>query len=188
MFLKIIKILIIGFFVVGLIFIIKPIYFYSKGYLIQYLLNESWNEYSLNGIKKYDWFGNYPIGKIIISDLSINNVVFNTSNDLALTYGLGRVDGSSFLHEKNQNIVIAGHRDTFFKKLEHVSRNVHIVLEHTEGNSKYLVEEVMIVNPDEYDYVFNNNNKNTLMLITCFPFNYIGSAPKRFIVKCVLIK
>ena len=187
MFIKIIKILIVGFFLVGLFFIIKPIYFYSKGHLIQYLLNESWNEYNLNGIKKYDWFGHYPIGKLIIPHLDINNVVFNTSDDLALTYGLGRVDSGHLLHEKNQNIVIAGHRDSFFKKLEHISSNIHITLEHIEGNSEYLVENIMIVNPDEYDYVVNNN-RNTLLLITCFPFNYIGSAPKRFIVKCILIK
>ena len=185
--LRITKLLFLCSFLIGIFLLIKPIYFYSKGYLIQYLLNESWNEYRVNRDVKYDWFNLQPIGKLTIPRLQINSIILDGSDNRTLAYGLGKIDNSTLIHEPMENIAIAGHRDSYFKELKNIVENDDVLLEHIEGVSKYRVEKTIIVNPEEIDYI-NNNKKNTLTLITCFPFNFIGSAPQRFIVQCKLIQ
>ena len=187
MYQKIFKIIFIITFIFGIALLIKPVYFYSKGFLIQFLLIDSWNEYKNKRIKKYSWFDFEAIGKLIIPKISLEYIILDGSDDNQLSYGLGKVDDSALLHEKKQNIIIAGHRDSFFKKLQYISKNDKIILEHVEGESIYRVENIIIVNPSESSYA-KNNKKNSLTLITCFPFSFIGDAPKRFIVECSLLR
>ena len=186
MYQKIFRIIFIITFVLGVTLLIKPVYFYSKGILIQFLLMDSWNDYKNKGIKKKSWFNISPIGKLSIDKISLEHIVLDGAGDSELSYGLGKVDGSASLHEKNQNIIIAGHRDSFFKKLKYISKKDQIILEHIEGESVYIVENISIVSPFDSKYIINNK-RNSLILITCFPFNFIGDAPKRFIVECSLL-
>ena len=187
MYQKIFRIIFIITFILGITFLIKPVYFYSKGSLIQLLLIDSWDEYKNKRVKKYSWFNFEPIGKLIIPKISLEYIVLDGTGYDELSYGLGKVDDSALLHEKNQNIIIAGHRDSFFKKLKYISKNDQIILEHVEGESVYIVENIIIVSPFESKYI-TNNKRNSLILITCFPFNFIGDAPKRFIVECNLLE
>ena len=174
-------------FLLGVLLLIKPVYFYSRGILIQYILANSWDTYKNNGIIAKSWFDIYPIGKLTIDNILLNHIILDGSNDHELSYGLGRVNGSALLHEKKQNIIIAGHRDSFFKELKYITKNDQIVLEHIEGKSIYKVDQIVITNPFDSSYI-TDNKKNTLTLITCFPFNFIGDAPKRFIVECSLVE
>ena len=187
MYQKIFRIIFIITFILGITLLIKPVYFYSKGSLIQLLLIDSWDEYKNKRVKKYSWFNFEPIGKLIIPKISLEYIVLDGAGDDKLSYGLGKVDDSALLHEKNQNIIIAGHRDSFFKKLKYISKNDQIILEHVEGKSVYIVKNIIIVSPFESDYI-TNNKRNSLILITCFPFDFIGDAPKRFIVECSLLE
>jgi len=185
MYQKIFRIIFIITFILGITLLIKPVYFYSKGILIQFLLMDSWNDYKNKGMKK-KWFNISPIGKLAIQNISLEHIVLDGAGDYELSYGLGKVDNSALLHEKNQNIIIAGHRDSFFKKLKYISKNDQIILEHIEGESVYTVDNINIVSPFESKYI-TSNKRNSLILITCFPFNFIGDAPKRFIVECSLL-
>ena len=187
MFQKIFKIIFCITFLLGVLLLIKPVYFYSKGILIQYILENSWNTYKNNGILIKSWFDIYPIGKLTINNISLNHIILDGANSYELSYGLGRVDGSASLHDKKQKIIIAGHRDSFFKKLKYIKKNDQIILEHIEGKSIYKVDDIAIVSPLDSNYI-TDKKRNTLILITCFPFNFIGDAPKRFIVECSLIK
>ena len=186
MYQKIFRIIFFITFILGISLLIKPVYFYSKGILIQFLLMDSWNDYKNKGIKK-KWFNISPIGKLSIHKITLEHIVLDGAGDSELSYGLGKVDGSASLHEKNQNIIIAGHRDSFFKELRYIKKNDQIVLEHIEGKTIYKVDDIAIVSPLESNYI-TDKKRNTLILITCFPFNFIGDAPKRFIVECSLIE
>ena len=187
MYQKIFRIIFFITFILGISLIIKPVYFYSKGILIQFLLMDSWNDYKSKGIIKKSWLNISPIGKLTIDKISLEHIVLDGAGDYELSYGLGKVNNSALLHEKNQSIIIAGHRDSFFKKLKYISKNDQIILEHVEGESVYIVENIIIVSPFESKYI-TNNKRNSLVLITCFPFNFIGDAPKRFIVECSLLE
>ena len=80
------------------------------------------------------------------------------------------------------NVVLAGHRDTFFRPLKRVQVGDVITLKTRGGAFTYRVESTSVVPPTDVQ-VIRPTGRRTLTLITCFPFAYIGSAPNRFIVR-----
>ena len=50
------------------------------------------------------------------------------------------------------------------------------------GEFDYQVRETLVVNPDDV-WVLNPTNRRTVTLITCYPFAYVGDAPRRFVVR-----
>ena len=80
------------------------------------------------------------------------------------------------------NVGLAGHRDTFFRGLRNLRKRDEIDFLTLDGNFKYRVESLKIVNPDNAS-VLAPSPENTLTLVTCYPFYYVGNAPKRFIVR-----
>ncbi len=169
-------------FISGTILIIKPSYYYIKGYCVKYILNNVWNNYKKNNSKLVEILNLKPIGRLIIEDISLNCIIIENINDRTLHYGLGKLSDGVKLYDNRKNIVIAGHRDTYFNNLKKIERDDEIILEHVEGKSKYLVESIKIVNPDNVDCL-SENNINKITLITCYPFRYIGDAPFRYVVK-----
>jgi sortase A len=80
------------------------------------------------------------------------------------------------------NVGIAGHRDTFFRGLKDLRTKDKIVFSTFSGNFKYEVESLRVVEPDN-TAVLAPSTENLLTLVTCYPFYYVGAAPKRFIVR-----
>jgi sortase A len=80
------------------------------------------------------------------------------------------------------NVVLAGHRDTFFRPLKRVQVGDAITLKTRIGDFEYLVESTAVVPPTDVQ-VLQPTGGRTLTLITCFPFTYLGSAPNRFVVR-----
>jgi sortase A len=80
------------------------------------------------------------------------------------------------------NVVLAGHRDTFFRSLERIRVGDAIYLENSAGTELYVVDWIRIVAPTDLE-VLKSTGSAALTLITCYPFRYIGSAPERFIVR-----
>lgn len=80
------------------------------------------------------------------------------------------------------NVVLAGHRDTFFRPLEEVRTGDLLVLESPSGRYVYEVEWTKVVDPTAIE-VAEETLYPALTLITCYPFRYIGRAPQRFVVR-----
>ena len=80
--------------------------------------------------------------------------------------------------------VILGHRDTHFSQLYKVNEGATINLQTRHGEWKnYRVINTQIIDKDLVPNLMNcRQDDNKLALMTCYPFNYIGPAPKRFIV------
>ena len=79
------------------------------------------------------------------------------------------------------NVGIAGHRDGFFRGLKDVKVGDRLEIQTTTATKRYRIDRIWIVKPDDVS-VLGPRAKNTLTLITCYPFYYVGSAPKRFVV------
>ncbi len=77
---------------------------------------------------------------------------------------------------------IAGHRDTFFRPLRHIRTNDVITLITSSGEFRYRVISTQIVEPDDVRVLLPAETE-TLTLVTCYPFTFVGSAPKRFIIQ-----
>lgn len=79
-------------------------------------------------------------------------------------------------------MAFAGHRDTFFRPLKDIRGGDRIVVTTPEGEFAYVVRETRVVAPTDVS-VLDPTPRPTLPLVTCHPFNFVGNAPNRFIVR-----
>jgi sortase A len=121
-----------------------------------------------------------PIGVLEIPRLGLSSVVIEGDEAAALILGVGHLADTP-LPWTTGNSVLAAHRDTFFKPLERIRRNDVIRFSTSKEEIEYVVTGTKIVQPHDVD-VMAPTRTSRLTLITCYPFTYIGLAPKRFIV------
>jgi sortase A len=120
------------------------------------------------------------IGRLDIPRIHISVVVLEGSSQKILNVAAGHVEGTA-LPGTLGNVAIAAHRDSFFHSLRDIRTNDVIHLKTVKGDFQYTVENTEIVDPSHIE-VLHRTLDPELTLITCYPFHYIGSAPKRFIV------
>ena len=117
-----------------------------------------------------------------IKRLGIETPIFNGTDELTLNRGAGRIIGTG-VPGKGGNIGISAHRDGFFRSLKDVRLGDSIVLELAGGVTEtYVVDEIQVVTPENVE-VLKPRAAPSVTLVTCYPFYFIGSAPKRFIVQ-----
>ena len=121
-----------------------------------------------------------PLGEIVIPNLGLSAAILEGTEPGTLRRAVGHVSGTAQLGEKG-NVCLAGHRDTFFRPLRKISAGDEVDLSFPGGTLRYRVTNTETVDPGELR-VLDPTRKNTLTLITCYPFYFIGSAPRRFIV------
>jgi len=120
------------------------------------------------------------IGRIEIPRIHVSAIVLEGSDSRILRIGAGHVQGTA-LPGMIGNIGIAAHRDTFFRPLREIQHNDLITLTTLQGVYRYEVRGMEIVDPSD-TRVLSRTPDAELTLVTCYPFYYVGSAPKRFIV------
>ena len=125
------------------------------------------------------------IGTISIPQLHLVAPVVEGIRDGDLRRGVGHVPGSAMSGGLG-NMVLAAHRDTIFRPLRSIQKGMDIQVNGTDGTYHYRVDSLQVVSPDKLE-VLAISDQPQVTLITCYPFNFIGSAPMRFIVKAHLI-
>ncbi len=121
------------------------------------------------------------IGRLSIPAASIDAIISEGVDDKTLRRAIGHIP-STALPGQPGNVALAAHRDTFFRGLQNVKLDDPIQLVTTNGTFDYVVEELRIVEPTETE-VLAPGPSPTLTLVTCYPFDFIGSAPQRYIVR-----
>jgi len=121
------------------------------------------------------------VGRVEIPKLHLSAVVFQGTDDKVLDRGVGHLDGSALPGEQG-NVVLAAHRDTFFRSLRNIHHGDAITVTTPSGPRQYEVDSTEVVDPTETS-VAGPTPQPTLTLITCYPFYFVGHAPKRFIVR-----
>lgn len=122
-----------------------------------------------------------PIGEIEIPRLGLTVMVAQGDSPAILQRGVGHV-ATTALPGTPGNVVLAGHRDTFFRPLRGVHVGDAITVRTGDGEFTYLVSSTAVVQPTAVE-VLEPTAEPTLTLITCFPFSFLGSAPERFVVR-----
>jgi sortase A len=121
------------------------------------------------------------IGRLEIPRLLLSAVVAEGIDKTTLRRGVGHIPGTA-LPGHPGNVGLAGHRDTFFRPLKDLKINDEVEFSTVAGNFKYEVESLRVVDPDNVG-VLAASGGNVLTLVTCYPFYYVGPAPKRWIVR-----
>ncbi|MER2060921.1 MAG: class D sortase [Niallia sp.] len=126
------------------------------------------------------------IGAIIVPNKSKTIPVYEGTSAKILEKGVGHYRKSA-LPGENNNVVLSGHRDTFFKFLKELKKNDSLILETTDKDYEYKITKFSIVASNDTT-ILSPKSRPILTLTTCYPFSYIGNAPKRYIVTAELIK
>jgi sortase A len=125
------------------------------------------------------------LARITAPTVKMTTTVLEGSDDRTLDRGAGHIEDTPFPGERG-NIGIAGHRDTVFRPLKGIRIGDPLELTTSDRVYHYRVKKTFIVMPEDV-YVLDPTTAPTVTLVTCFPFEYIGHAPKRFIVQAELI-
>ena len=121
------------------------------------------------------------VGRLEIPRLGISVMVLEGVDAGTLLRGVGHIPGTS-LPGPAGNVGLAGHRDTFFRPLKDIRTGDEILLTTTERTYAYRVRASEVVEPRD-TWVLAATEDPTLTLVTCYPFSYLGPAPKRFVVQ-----
>lgn len=121
------------------------------------------------------------IGRLQIPRLGLSVMVVEGVDTGDLRHAAGHIPGTAAPGEPG-NIAIAGHRDTFFRPLSRLRRGDTITLRTLTGAWRYRVASLRVVRPEDIAVLYPTA-ADDLTLITCFPFDYIGAAPERFVVR-----
>jgi sortase A len=120
------------------------------------------------------------VGRLEIPRLDLSVMVLEGVASRTLRLGAGHIPGTVFPGQHG-NFGIAAHRDSFFRALSKIAPNDRIRFETVDRTLEYRVVNTEIVRPDDVS-VLDPKDQDTLTLVTCYPFYYIGPAPKRFVV------
>jgi sortase A len=127
-----------------------------------------------------DGLAGSPLARIEISSIGLAAMIMEGVDGRTLRHALGHIPGTP-LPGQQGNVAIAGHRDTFFRGLRNIRKDDEITLTTLNGTYRYRVDSTRVVAP-EHTEVLDDSGEAILTLVTCYPFYFVGSAPKRFIV------
>ena len=121
------------------------------------------------------------VGRVEAPRVGLSAMIGEGATSRVLRVAVGHVPGTAFPWEPG-NVVLAAHRDTFFRRVGELRSGDIIQITVPGGEYRYRVTFTDIVNPDE-NWVLQPAAGAMLTLITCYPFHFVGAAPKRFVVR-----
>jgi len=121
------------------------------------------------------------LGRVDIPRLRLSAIVRQGADEETLKTAVGHVPSTQLAGEIG-NFAIAAHRDTLFRALKDIRTGDVVTFQSTGGNYEYKVVSTQIVRPTDVSVLRPQGDQKLLTMITCYPFYFVGSAPKRFIV------
>jgi sortase A len=126
------------------------------------------------------------VGRIEIPRLGVSAIIKAGTDARTLQLAVGHIPGTALPGEKG-NVGLAAHRDTFFRRLRDIQADDEIRVTTPHASYTYRVERTDVVEPQDV-WVLDPTAHDSLTLVTCYPFTYIGSAPQRFIVRAQFLR
>lgn len=126
------------------------------------------------------------IGRVDIPRLKLSAAVAEGDDDKTLGKAVGHLPDTPLPWHRRGNVALAAHRDGLFRSLEGIRLDDDIRIVTSRGEYHYRVTKMHIVDPEDV-WVIAPTDTPTITLITCYPFSFVGNAPRRFIVKAELV-
>jgi sortase A len=121
------------------------------------------------------------LGRIEISTIGLAAMILEGTDTGTFRRAVGHFPCTA-LPGQQGNVAIAGHRDTFFRALRNIRKDNEITLTTLNGSYRYRVDSTKVVEPENTE-VLDDSDEAILTLVTCYPFDFMGSAPKSFVVR-----
>lgn len=126
------------------------------------------------------------LGRVQIARLNLSAMVREGVDNETLSRAVGHLPYTA-LPGQTGNFAIAAHRDTLFRALKDIQKDDRVTFQSQTETYTYEVVSTKIVKPSDLSVVQPQGSEKLLTMITCYPFYYVGSAPKRFIVQAKLV-
>ena len=174
---KLIKLIIIILFSASLWQLASAGWIQGKAIIAQQLLNYSWNQALddlSNDIKPkphipWPWADTWPVAKLIVPQHHVEQIVLAGDSGSSLAFGPGHSFASATPNSTGTT-VISAHRDTHFQFLKDIKINETFYLQTADKTTRYHVYDLQVVDSRTYTIQANNDNQ-TLVLVTCYPFD-----------------
>ena len=127
------------------------------------------------------------IGKVEIPRLGLSAAVAEGDDDKTLRKAVGHLPDTPLPWHRQGNVALAAHRDGLFRRLENIRLDDEVRMVTPRGDFQYRVTKTHIVDPGDV-WVIAPTAVPTITLITCYPFSFVGNAPRRFVVQAQLVQ
>ncbi|WP_459501731.1 class D sortase [Bacillus sp. C1] len=127
------------------------------------------------------------VALLIIPKIEQKYSVYWGTDDKVLKKGVGMfVSDLTTTPSGNGHTVLSGHRDTVFTELGKLQENDTIIVKYDNKTYTYQINRHWVTHADDRTVIVEKD-QSTLTLTTCYPFDYIGDAPDRYIIEAGLI-
>ncbi|MFM9282238.1 class D sortase [Paenibacillus jiagnxiensis] len=123
---------------------------------------------------------NDVIGLLEIPKLNEDLPIIEGTDEEMLERGVGHYSTTVFPSD-NEQILLSGHRDTVFRNFGKLAIGDRFIVKLPYGTYEYEIKSTDIVDKDDTS-VIRKMGKEVLVVSTCYPFHYVGSAPERYIL------
>ena len=124
------------------------------------------------------------VAVLAMPELGLKVPVYENASELNMDRGASLIKGTARPDEVG-NVGIAGHRDGYFRVLKDAAIGDALILQTAGGERRYRVDEILIVDPLDVE-VLDSSDDQRVTLVTCYPFYFVGAAPRRYILKAQL--
>ena len=167
----------------------RALYMRAKAELAGILVRRAWEQSMQPGTPRapWPWADTHPVARIRIPRLDYDEIVLEGASPRTLAFGPAHLLNGAGLGEPG-NLVLAGHRTSWFKPLENIAEGDTIQIEWFDAyhgglrDRTYTVNTISVVEPQD-TALLAPTAEDALTLITCYPFGHGPRSPQRFIVR-----
>jgi sortase A len=174
----------------GAILITRAAYMGAKAELAAILIRSAWKQSLQSGkaVAPWPWADTHPVARLRIAGLKYDEIVLEGATPRTLAFGPAHLLNSASFGQPG-NIVVAGHRTSWFRPLENISTGDSIQLEWFDSRGgfhhrAYEVAMIRVIDPKDTTLLAPTGH-DALTLITCYPFGLGPGSPERFIVRAL---
>lgn len=157
----------------------------AKAIAAQWLLQNAWSQTlkTHHPAKPWPWADTWPIGRLLVPQHGIDQIILADASARSLAFGPGRVGNGQSL-EGSQTLTLSGHRDTHFSFIRELQPGETISVQTVHGEwIEYIVKETAVLD-SRAEQLASYQSEASLLLITCYPFDaLIPGGPLRYVVK-----
>jgi len=171
----------------------RAAYMHAKAELAGILIRRAWQQSVETGRTRapWPWADTHPIARLEIPRIGYDEIVLEGATPRTLAFGPARMMSGARMGEPG-NLVLAGHRTSWFRRLEAIHEGDNIELEWYDRRDRelrqrrYVVESIRVVDPQEMEALAPTTD-DALTLLTCYPFGSSPTSPQRYVVRAVPI-
>ena len=167
----------------------RAVYMHTKAELAGVMIRRAWEQSMQSGEPRapWSWADTHPIARLQIPRLGYDEIVLEGATPRTLAFGPARLLSGAGLGQPG-NLVLAGHRTSWFRPLEGIAQGDTIQVEWFDGRhgrlreQSYAVSMIRVVEPQDVA-LLAPTSEDTLTLVTCYPFGRSPRSPQRFVVR-----